>query len=155
MMTASHLHVMVIHFPIALLIVAFLSELFGVLSKKQFFTNASFYLLILGSLGALVAYVSGSYTGDGITNGMFQELIEMHEEAGLITLCLAIFTTLYKIVLYYFKIKKVWTQLVSLVLLGILVLAVARTAYLGGQLVFKNGVGIELALPDFGNLPTN
>jgi uncharacterized membrane protein len=59
MMTASHLHVMVIHFPIALLIVAFLSELFGVLSKKQFFTNASFYLLILGSLGALVAYVSG------------------------------------------------------------------------------------------------
>lgn len=154
-MTASHLHVMVIHFPIALLIVAFLSELIGVLSKKQFFTNASFYLLILGSLGALVAYVSGSYTGDGITNGMFQELIEMHEKAGLITLSLAICTTLFKIVIYYFKIKKVWTPLVSLVLLGILVIAVARTAYLGGQLVFKNGVGIELALPDFGNLPAN
>ena len=63
MITAPHLHAMVIHFPIALLMAGFLSELIALFSKKQFFKNASFYLLILGALGAIVAYVSGSYAG--------------------------------------------------------------------------------------------
>jgi len=29
--------------------------------------------------------------------------------------------------------------------------AILRTGYLGGQLVYKHGAGVELALPDFSN----
>lgn len=55
--------------------------------------------------------------------------------------------------MYYFTYQKAWAQWASLLLFTVLVGAVARTGYLGGELVFKHGAGIELALPDFGEQP--
>ncbi len=151
MLTAPHIHAMVIHFPIALILVGFLSEIIALISKKQFFKNTAFYLLLLGALGAIVAYASGSYAGDGMTDGILQKPMELHEEAATITLWLAIITALFRVALYYFKYNRAWTKWVGLVLFAVLVGFVARTGYLGGQLVFQHGAGIELALPDFGN----
>jgi uncharacterized membrane protein len=153
MITAPHLHAMVIHFPIALLIAGFFSELISLFSSKQFFKNASFYLLILGTIGAIIAYISGSYAGDGMTDGILQDPMELHEDAALVTLFLAIITTLSRAAMYYFKYQKAWAQWASFFLFAILIGYVARTGYLGGQLVFKHGAGIELALPDFGEQP--
>jgi uncharacterized membrane protein len=153
MITAPHLHALVIHFPIALLMAGFLSELIALFSKKQFFKNAALYLLLLGALGAIVAYVSGSYAGDGMTDGLLQEPMELHEDAALVTLLLAIITALLRSAMYYFDYQKAWAQWVSFLLFAALVGFVARTGYLGGQLVFKHGAGIELALPDFGDQP--
>lgn len=154
MITAPHFHAMVIHFPIALLMVGFLSEIIGVISKKQFFKNASLYLLVLGALGAIVAYLSGDAAGDGMTDGFLQKPIGMHEEAALVTLWMAIGLALLKSAMYYFNYDKTWAQWASVLLFALLVGSVARTAYLGGELVFKHGAGIELALPDFGDPPT-
>lgn len=150
MLTAPHIHAMVIHFPIALILVGFLSEIIAIISKKPFFANAAFYLLLLGSLGTIVAYISGSYAGDGMTDGILQAPMELHEEAATITLWLAIITALFRVALYYFKYHRTWTKWVGILLFAALVGAVARTGYLGGQLVFQHGAGIELALPDFG-----
>jgi len=154
MITAPHLHAMVIHFPIALLMAGFLSELIALISKKEFFKNASFYLLLLGAIGAIVAYVSGSYAGDGMTDDILQEPLELHEEAALVTLWLAIITALFRAAMHYFKYETAWAKWASFLLFAILVGYVARTGYLGGQLVFKHGAGIELALPDFGEQST-
>ncbi len=151
MLTAPHIHAMVIHFPIALIFVGFLSEIFALFTKKQFFNNAAFYLLLLGALGAIVAYISGSYAGDGMTDGILQAPMELHEEAATITLWLAIITALYRVALYYFKYSQSWTKWVGIILFTALTASVARTGYLGGQLVFQHGAGIELALPDFGS----
>ncbi|MEP7269463.1 MAG: DUF2231 domain-containing protein [Saprospiraceae bacterium] len=153
MITAPHLHAMVIHFPIALLMAGFLSELIALFSKKQFFKDASFYLLILGAAGALVAYASGSYAGDGMTDGILQEPLELHEDAATVTLWLVIITALFRVAMYYFNYQKAWVKWTSLLLFVVLIGYIARTGYLGGQLVFKHGAGIELALPDFGDQP--
>lgn len=151
MLTAPHIHAMVIHFPIALILVGFLSEIIALIIKKQFFADAAFYLLLLGAIGAIAAYISGSYAGDGMTDGILQKPMELHEEAATITLWLAIITALYRVALYYFKYDKTWAKWVGLLLFVALVGFVGRTGYLGGQLVFQHGAGIELALPDFGN----
>lgn len=153
MITAPHLHALVIHFPIALLMAAFLSEVIALLSKREFFKDASFYLLILGTLGAIVAYVSGSYAGDGMTDGILQEPLELHEDAALVTLWLALLTTCSRVAMYFFKYYKAWARWASFLLFAVLIGYVARTGYLGGQLVFKHGAGIELALPDFEEQP--
>jgi uncharacterized membrane protein len=153
MITTPHLHAVVIHFPIALLIVAFLSELISIFNKNQFFKNASLYLLILGTLGTIIAYISGSYAGDGMTDGLLQEPLDMHEDAALITLLLAIITTLFRVTMFYFNYQKPWAKWLSFLLFTVLIAYVARTGYLGGQLVFKHGAGIELVLPDFGDQP--
>ena len=153
MITAPHLHAMVIHFPIALLLTGFLSEVIGLIFNKQFFRDAAFYLLLLGTLGAIVAYISGSYAGGGMTDGILQEPLEIHENTALITLLLAIITAVFSTVMHFFNAPKMWAKWVYFLLFAALVGLIARTGYLGGQLVFKHGAGIELALPDFGNIP--
>jgi uncharacterized membrane protein len=106
MLTAPHSHAMVIPFPIALVLAGFLSELIGLFTKKQFFKNVAFYLLIVGALAAIGAFVSGSYTGDGMTDGILQVPLAIHEDVALITLWLAIITALLRTAMYYFKYQK-------------------------------------------------
>jgi uncharacterized membrane protein len=149
MISATHLHAMVIHFPIALIMAGFLSEIIALFSKKEFFSNTAFYLLLLGAMGASVAYISGSYAGDGIEEGPLAAPMELHEQAATITLWLSIITALFRSAILYFKYKRVWTIWVGLLLFVTLTGAVARTGYLGGQLVYRHGAGVELGLPDF------
>lgn len=152
MISATHLHAIIIHFPIALLLVGFLSEFLALFIKKDFLKNTAFYLLLLGALGAIAAYVSGNYAGDGIEEGPLKIPMELHEQAALITLWLAIITALFSVLIYYFKIQNSKAKWAGILLYALLAVSVARTGYLGGQLVFSHGVGVELALPDFNNL---
>jgi len=149
MISATHLHAMIIHFPIALLVVGFITELIAVFIKNEFFKNTAFYLLLLGSLGAIAAYVTGSYAGEGVEEGPLKIPMELHEQAALITLWLSIITALFSVLIYFFKVKNVAAKWAGILLYSLLVISVARTGYLGGQLVFSHGAGVELALPDF------
>ena len=151
MISATHLHAIIIHFPIALLIVGFVSELVGVINNKTFFKNTAFYLLLLGSLGVITAYFSGSFAVEGIEEGPLKLPIQLHEQAALITLWLAIITALYRVVIFYFNYNSALLTGIGIILFTTLVLAVVRTGYLGGQLVYSHGAGVELALPDFNN----
>ncbi|NOU48329.1 MAG: DUF2231 domain-containing protein [Bacteroidales bacterium] len=151
MISATHLHAMIIHFPIALLMAGFLSEVIALISKKEFFGTAAFYLLILGALGAIAAYMSGDFAGEGIEEGPLKIPMELHEQAATITLWLAIGTALFRAVIFYFNYSRKWTKVVGIVLFVLLAGAVSRTGYLGGQLVYSHGAGVQLALPDFNN----
>ena len=75
MIAATHLHAMLIHFPIALLIIGFLSELMGLVSKKIFFNQVAYYLLILGTFGTIAAYLSGDAAGEGMEEGTLGKAI--------------------------------------------------------------------------------
>lgn len=154
MISSTHLHAMVIHFPIALLLIGFLSELIGLLLKKTFFNQTAFYLLILGTFGTIAAYLSGDAAGEGMEDGILGRAIGMHEEAASITLWLAIATTLIYSIIVVFKYPNKWLKIISVILFATLIGAVSRTAYLGGQLVYKHGAGVELALPNFNETDT-
>jgi uncharacterized membrane protein len=86
-----------------------------------------------------------------MTDGLLQEPMELHEQSALVTLWLVIITALVRIAMYYFNYQKAWAKGASFLLFAVLVGFVANTGYLGGQLVFKHGAGIELVLPDFGD----
>lgn len=150
MISASHFHAMAVHFPIALILAAFLSEIVFFLNQKDFYRYASFYLLILGVSGVLAAYVSGNNAADGMKDALLKNPIEMHEDAATITLWLAIVTVIIKGAMYNFNYQKAWARWISFLLFAVLVGYVVRTGLLGGELVFKHGAGIELTLPDFG-----
>jgi len=147
MLSATHIHAMVIHFPIALLMAGFLSEVIALISKKEFYKKTAVYLLLLGALGAGAAYLSGSYAGEGIEEGPLENPMELHETAALITLWLAIVTAMFNVILYFFKNKSRWTKWASALLFTTLIGSVAYTGYLGGQLVYSHGAGVELGLP--------
>ncbi len=149
MIAASHLHAMLIHFPIALLFAGFLAELISLFSKKDFFKQAALYLLVLGALGTIASYFSGNAAGDGMDEGSLQQPMELHEQAATITMWLAIITAALRVWMSVPRYAKPWGKWVGLVLFTVLIGAVARTGYLGGQLVYKHAAGVEIALPDF------
>jgi len=148
-MTAAHLHAMIIHFPIALLMVGFLSEIIALFYNEDLFKKIALYLLLLGAVGAIAAYVSGSYAAEGIETGRLAEAIETHEEAALITLWLAIITAVFRAIIIFFKYERPWTKWVGILLFAALVGSIINTGNKGGKLVFEHGAGIELKLPEF------
>ena len=149
MISATHLHAMLVHFPIALLIVGFLSEIISFFYKKELFSQTAFFLLVLGTLGTIGAYFAGKSAGDGMDEGSLGAAMELHEQAASIALWLNILTALLYLGRHIFKLNKAWIRVVGFILFLLLIGAIGRTGYLGGQLVFKHGAGMELGLPEF------
>ena len=77
--------------------------------------------------------------------------MELHEAAATFTLWLAIGLALFRSAVIYFKYNRIWVKWLGVILFVALAGSVARTGYLGGQLVYSHGAGVQLALPDFGN----
>ena len=151
-MSATHLHAMIIHFPIALLTVGFFLEMISLFTKMVLYKKAAFLLLLLGALGTVASYLTGNFAGEGIEEGSLKEALDMHERAANLSLWLTIVTAIVYLVAHVYKNKKVWMRVASVILFASVVGAIARTGYLGGQLVYKHGAGVQLELPDF-NIP--
>jgi len=85
MISGTHLHAMAIHFPIALLCIGFLSAVISLFFRRDFFSQAAFYLLVLGALGSIAAYLSGNAAGEGIEEGALGKAVGLHEQAATIS----------------------------------------------------------------------
>ena len=151
MISSTHLHAMLVHFPIALLIVAFLFEIISFFYKRAFFRQSAFYLLLSGMLGTVVSYLAGNAAGEGMNEGPLGKAMELHEQAATISIWLTIITALLYTGIYFLKYNRSWLRIIALLLFAAVVGSIGRTGYLGGQLVYKHAAGVELALPDFSN----
>lgn len=146
-MDLTHLHPMIVHFPIALLIVGFLFDIAGSITKRESFTQTAFYLIILGALGVIAAFITGDQAGSGITEeGALKQALENHEEAATLTIWIVSIAAAFRIALVLLKKFKGVLKMVSLALFLIAVLAIARTGYYGGELVYKHAAGVQLDL---------
>ncbi len=149
MITATHFHAMIIHFPIALLIVGFLSEIISFIVRSIFFRKVALYLLIVGTIGTIAAFFSGNAAADGMEEGVMGKAIALHEQAAVFSLWFTIVTAFAYTAIWFFKYNKTWARMACLILFAVAITAIFRTGYLGGQLVYKHGAGVELALPNF------
>jgi len=156
MFDLNHLHPMIVHFPIALLFIGFLADAAGIIFKKEFFTKAGFYLLILGTLGVVAAYLSGDLAGDGVTEtGALGQALENHEHAAELSLWLMTGVAVIRISLVLLKKYTGVYKWIAFVLLLAGVASITRTGYYGGELVYKHAAGVTIDL-GFGNLePSN
>ena len=147
MIDLTHVHPMIVHFPIALLIVGFLTDLASLFIKQEFFKQTGFYLLILGALGTVAALLSGEQAGSGLAGqGVLGQAIEQHEEAAELALWLVLITALFRIALVLLKKYTGVFKIVALVLFFLSVGAIARTGYYGGKLVYEHAAGVEFNL---------
>jgi len=116
MISSTHLHAMVVHFPIALILVGFLSEVIGLFSSKIFFRQAALYLLILGSMGVVAAYFSGDAAGSGMEEGSMGKALELHEQAAQFTLWLTLAAVLLRGGAELLKQKQQWVRIAAFLL---------------------------------------
>ncbi|MGE5400943.1 MAG: DUF2231 domain-containing protein [Ignavibacteriales bacterium] len=144
MFDTTHLHPMIVHFPIALLIVGFLFDLISLFSRKELFSTVGLYLLILGTLGVIAAFFSGNFAGDGISEaGSLKQALETHEGAAEIALWLMIAAAVLRIAFVWMKRYSGVYKYVAIGIFLLGVLAIARTGYYGGELVFKHAAGVQ------------
>ena len=152
MFDLNHLHPMIVHFPIALLFVGFLADAIGLISKKEFFTRAGFYLLILGTIGVVSAYMSGNFAGEGVSEaGALKQALETHEDAATLTLWLMVGAALVRIAMVVFKKYVGIYRWIGFAIFFLGVISIARTGFYGGELVYKHAAGVTLDF-GFGNL---
>ncbi|MCO6488433.1 MAG: hypothetical protein J5I98_08450 [Phaeodactylibacter sp.] len=144
MFTASHLHAMLVHFPIALLIVGFLFDLAGTFGNRHFFRQAGLALLVLGAIGAVAAFFSGEAAGAGMEGGSLGKAVALHEQAAAITAWGSVGVALLRLSLLALNRYQGWLRSLNLLLFALLIASVARTGYLGGQLVYRHAAGVEL-----------
>ncbi len=92
MFTTSHLHPMLVHFPIALIAIGFAANFVHVFIKKgKSFSVIGFYLLIVGTLTALATLLTGVFLTSEMT-GSAGEVRDSHELFAWITVILLIVT---------------------------------------------------------------
>jgi uncharacterized membrane protein len=142
---APNLHPLVIHFPIALLIVAALADLIdNVVRRPAWLGTAGTALYALGALGAGVACVSGQQAADTVLmSGMAHSIVAAHRTWALAT-------TFYFVVLAIVRVALAFKSTPPGRGLRILLLAAAvvgvvglqQTAERGGRLVYEQGVGV-------------
>ncbi|HUX53428.1 MAG TPA: DUF2231 domain-containing protein [Williamwhitmania sp.] len=142
MFSVSHLHPMLVHFPIALIIAGFALEVFHLIIKKeQCLSRAGFYLLILGTLGAIVAYLAGEFFTNDLA-GAAGGIQETHELFASITLGTVILTLLVRLYLMIKKKEETSLRWVYFALYALSAIFVGITGFYGGTLVFSYMIGI-------------
>ncbi len=144
-MSFVEIHPWFVPFPIALLSVSVLFEIFGVVLKREDFRKAAFFTLFLGTLGAALAVLTGIQAEEVVEEmGIPKEAIENHETFAFITL--GIFGVLFLARAFLSRfVEKIVVLYIIVSLIGVGVLM--KTGFLGGHLVFEHGAGVKKLMP--------
>ncbi|MBT3601959.1 MAG: DUF2231 domain-containing protein [Candidatus Latescibacteria bacterium] len=137
-------HPLIIHFPIALLIVGTLCDAIGILGKRDFFLRTGFLLFALGAFTCILAALTGDHVADTAQHisGIYDDL-DWHDTLGTATALIAVLLTLTRAHLTF---KKRFTGTVQYIYLfiGIAVaILVGASGYTGGRLVYDYGAGTQ------------
>ncbi len=139
-----NLHPLIVHFPIALIIVIFILDFFGVLFKRKSFLSAANILTIFAAIGAVMAVISGMIAEESVWHTEeAHELLELHEMIGFIILGLTLILLIFRPALK----KKLFGSLgwVAVLLSFVAAVLVGYTGFLGGEIVYKHGAGVQQA----------
>ncbi len=141
---APNLHPLVIHFPIALIIVAAFADLVDVLcGRPKWLASAATTLFAFGAAGAIVACLSGQQALETVLMpGMAHPIVEAHRTW-------AFATTFYFCVLTVIRVGTAFRtplarryRVVLLLASLVGVAGLQQTAERGGRLVYEQGVGV-------------
>lgn len=137
MFDTSHLHPMLVHFPIALVVFGFLADIASLIYKKEVcLSKVGFYLLIIGTLAAIATWLSGIlFTAD--MSGAAGTVRDTHELFAWITVGLLLTTSILRIILLVKKIEASGLKWTAFTLYGLATLCVTITGFYGGTLVYN------------------
>ncbi len=139
-----NIHPLIVHFPIALLIVAVFADLLGlILRRYPWLKTAALWLYVLGAVGTIAAYLTGKEAAEMVHfPAPAYAVVSTHADLALNTM---LFFSIYALARILSAWKK-WDRFNS-VAIGLLLVAaggaglIQQTAERGGELVFRYGVG--------------
>jgi uncharacterized membrane protein len=137
MFSTAHLHPMLVHFPIALVVIGFVAEVASIFFKREpSLSKLGFYLLLIGTLSAFVTLLSGLlFTGS--MSGSAGEVKETHEMYAWITFSSLLVASVFRIFLQLRKKEDDRLKWAAFILYAIGAGAVSITGFYGGTLVYS------------------
>ncbi len=139
-MNPTHIHLLITHLPIIGSLLGSLVLIHGLLTKTNQTIIAAYNLLIISSIGAVVAYLTGEGAEETVEKiqGVSKDIIEQHSDFAvyaLISLSVLGVASLFGILVSFIKSPfsrtiATITLIISLISFGL----IARTGYLGGQI---------------------
>ena len=136
MFNTSHLHPMIVHFPIALITVGFVAEVVSLFFKSEkCLSKTGFYLMILGTIAAVVAWTTGQLFTNEPAQGEIVRVFAQHETGALITMILMIIGSVFRILLIIKKKDETQLKWIAFGFYFLAFAAVTFTGYMGGTMV--------------------
>lgn len=142
---APNIHPLIIHFPIALWLVAVFFDGLSIFRPETWLKNTSLSLYVFGALSAFTAYLSGDQAIDMVAVPFQGEVTASnHSDWGHYTLYFFVSYAVLRGILLWKKLDIKKPIAVVLFILGLVGMGmVAKTADMGGKLVYKYGVGVD------------
>lgn len=140
-------HPALVHVSVAFLVLGGLCETYGIVRRNPTIARFGEVLVPLGTLSLLPTVVTGFLAANSLTVPPAAEgLLELHERVGLTVLGLFIVLALWK-AWDGGEIRESHRHAYALTLLGGVAL-VAYGAFLGGLMVYREGVGVGVGVLD-------
>ncbi len=143
---APNLHPMIVHFPIALFILAILMDVAGyVLPKDWWDEKKNLILYGLSGIAAVGTYFSGKEAADSVfIEAETQNLLTAHADWGEYTVWFMGLYALLRIGVYFWNKSELKIIRVGLTLLSFVgAFLLFQTSDRGGQMVYQHGVGVQ------------
>jgi uncharacterized membrane protein len=143
MFNTTHLHPMIVHFPVALITVGFIAEVISLFFKKEkCLSKTGFYLMVLGTLAAIAAWSSGQLFTSHPTEGEIVSIFQKHATGALITMILMIIGSSFRIWLLVQKKEETQLKWIAFCFYLMGFAAVTFTGYMGGTMVYDFMIGL-------------
>jgi uncharacterized membrane protein len=135
-----NLHPLIVHFPVVLLLLAFFSQLTGLFVYREPFSWVTMALLAGGFIGAVLAAHVFHADAEGLSEEA-QRIFETHEALAGWTTWLAGIGLLCKAASHFLLKRKLWAEVVVLVLVAAVAVSVSLTGHLGSEMVYIENIG--------------
>lgn len=146
----NNLHPLVVHFPIALLVLFFVAESIAVWRKNPNWQVFATGLLYAGTLFAALTVFLGFQAASNVAHDeVVHGIMERHETLGVSVLVLALLLSVWR--WFAGRSENFGIQLVFLVFAGVMNILLFFGADLGGFMVYNHGVAVNAVLPSLSN----
>jgi uncharacterized membrane protein len=137
MISLSHLHPMLVHFPIALLLWGFLADVASIFFKKEAcLSKIGFYLLLIGALTSVSAVLSGVlFTSE--MSGAAGDVKNTHEILAWFTAGTALVAAAFRVYIVSQKKEETILKWAAFIIYGLATILVSITGFFGGTLVYS------------------
>lgn len=137
----SHIHPIMVHFPIALIIIAVCYDLFLIITNRKISPKRGIWLWLIAFITAWIAVGTGpEHDARGNTN-----VFEYHQNLADLTTGLTFIVVAYRAVFLFKKKDLAKFSLILYCLLSIICAAgILSVGYFGGKMVYDQGVGVKM-----------
>jgi uncharacterized membrane protein len=138
MLSTSHLHPMIVHFPIALIMAGFLAEVVSLFFRSEkCLSKTGFYLMVLGALAAIAAWGSGQLFTTEPTQGAIVDVFNKHETGAFITMIIIVLGAAFRIWLVTTGKEETPLKWIAFCFYLLAFAGVAFTGFMGGTMVYN------------------